>query len=242
MGVPPEAEYICFHSREAGYSPSDEDLHSFRNSSIDNYLLAVAELTGKGFWAIRMGDPTMRRIPSMERVIDYALLDAKSDWLDVFLCASCKFFIGSASGLLNLANVFGRPCAIANQAPLSHVLGFSLGDLAIPKLMWLERERRYMSFPEVLRSDAANFRCSRLFQEHGIHPVENTAEDVRALALEMLERVESRTKYDGRDEASQRRFAALMRPGHYSYGGINRVGRDFLRKYAHLMGDGPNST
>jgi hypothetical protein len=29
-----------------------------------------------------------------------------------------------------------------------------------------------------------------------------------------------------------------MRPGHYSYGGVTRLGRDFLRKYEHLLGDG----
>jgi hypothetical protein len=27
------------------------------------------------------------------------------------------------------------------------------------------------------------------------------------------------------------------RPGHYGYGGINRVGRDFLTKYESLFGD-----
>jgi len=53
--------------------------------------------------------------------------------------------------------------------------------------------------------------------------------------LEMLERLEGRTNYSQEDEELQRRFKVLMRPGHYSYGGISRIGRDFLRKYAHLL-------
>src|SRR5262249_25103364 len=229
------------HSREAGYSPDDEALHSFRNSSIENYLPAVEELTRRGFWCIRMGDPTMRRIRPIEKVIDYAHLKARGDWLDVFLCASCKFFLGSASGLLAVANIFGKPCAIANQVPVSHALGFGLHDIAIPRLMWSVREQRYLDFGEIFESDVANFRFTPLFEECGVQPLEGTTEDIRNLAVEMLERCEGRGVYTQEDEALQRCFKALMRPGHYSYGGINRVGRDFLRKYAHLL-DGRQAT
>jgi putative glycosyltransferase (TIGR04372 family) len=235
VGIPPQAEFICFHSREPGYSPQDEALHSFRNSSIENYLPAAAELAGRGLWCLRMGDPSMRRIGAMDKVIDYARLDSRSDWLDVFLCASCRFFLGSCSGLVNLANVFGKPCAVANQAPLSHVYSFGINDLCIPKLLWSESERRYLTFGEVLRSEVGNFRFTKLYEARRLKLVENTAEHVLDLALEMLERSEGRAVYTDRDEELQRRFTALMRPGHYSYGGVNRVGREFLRKYEHLL-------
>lgn len=235
MGVPADAEIICFHSREAGYSPSDDAMHEFRNCNIENYFPAVAELTGRGYWCIRMGDSTTRPIKPMNRVIDYAHFVPKADWMDVFLCASCKFFLGSSSGLLFLANVFGRPSGSANHAPLSTVLSFGANDVAIPKLIWSEKESRYLTFNEVFGSEIANFRFTQLYREHGIKVVENTAEDIRDLALEMLERVQGVARYGEEDEDLQRRFKALMRPGHFSYGGVTRVGRDFLRKYAHLL-------
>jgi len=237
LGVPSDAEFICFHCREAGYSPSDEHWHSFRNVSVENYLLAVAELAKRGYWCIRMGDPTMQRIAPMERLIDYAHLDIRSDWMDVFLCASCKFFVGSSSGLMFVASVFGKPSASANHAPLSIVLAFGMNDVAIPKLLWSEIDERELTFPEIFRSDAANFRYTPLYTEHRIRLIENTAEDIRDLALEMQERAEGRAIYTTEDEELQRRFKSLMRPGHYSFGGISRIGRDFLRKYAHLLED-----
>ena len=239
LGVPMGAPYVCFHSREEGFSPDDDPLHSFRNSSISNYIESVRYLTARGFWCIRMGDPSMSPLPKMDHVIDYAMSKHRSEALDVFLCASCSFFLGSASGLLLLAGVFGRPCAAANQVPLSTVLVFGSKDIAIPKLLWSEAESRYLTFREVFDSDIANFRFTELYQQHGIRVVENAPEDVLDLALEMLDRIEARFAYSPKDEALQLRFKSLMREGHYSFGGSTRVGRNFLRKYEHLLGDKP---
>jgi putative glycosyltransferase (TIGR04372 family) len=236
MGLSSGQEFVCFHTREPGYG-DDDALQAYRNSSIENYLFAVSELRKHGFWCIRMGHSAKTSLPPMEGVIDYAHSAVRSDWLDVFLCAECKFFLAGSSGLLFVANLFGKPCAPANQAPLSSVLAFSAQDVAIPKLLWSEREERYLTFAEAFRSEVSSFRYSHLYQQQSIRTVENTAEDVRDLALEMLERAEGRAVYTTKDEEAQQRFKALMRPGHYGYGGVNRVGRDFLRKYEHLMGD-----
>jgi hypothetical protein len=66
---------------------------------------------------------------------------------------------------------------------------------------------------------------------------ENTPDDIRDLVLEMLERTAGTVVYTEKDEALQRRFKQMMRPSHYSYGSVARVGRDFLRKYRRLLDD-----
>ena len=79
-----------------------------------------------------MGDPTMKPLPPMERVIDYAHSPAKADWLDVFLCGRCRLFVGLASGLSQVAVSFGVPCVYVNW--ISNVLPpFSARDVFIPK-------------------------------------------------------------------------------------------------------------
>jgi len=230
IGIPEGTWFVCVHSRDEGYVPGEGQ--TYRNANINNYLLAMEAIVERGGWCIHMGDLTIKSLPSMEHVIDYAHLSIKSDWMDVFLCASCKFFLGSESGLVALADVFGVSAGIANRAPMSVVFPCSSSSVGIPKLIWSLREERYLSFKEVFSSPIGNFRFDYLYSEAEVQTVENSPEDIRDLVLEMLERTEGTVTYTAEDERLQERFISLLKPGHYSYGASSRVGRDFLRKYA----------
>src|SRR5947209_10997494 len=107
MGVPEGAWFVCVHARGAGYSPGDEHIQSYRNASITGYIPAMQEIVAGGGWCIRMGDPTMEPLPPMQNTIDYALSDFKSDWMDVFLCARARFFLGNNSGIYLVSSILG---------------------------------------------------------------------------------------------------------------------------------------
>jgi putative glycosyltransferase (TIGR04372 family) len=235
FGLPAGARFICFHSRDGGYSPGDEHLHSYRNSPIESYLPAAAAMRAQGLYCIRMGDPTMPRMPPTVGCIDYAHSSLKSDWLDVFLCARCEFFLGNTSGLYLMSTAFGRPSALANLVPMSMALSGGARELGIPKLLWHEKEARYLSFREVFERPLAGYRFADLYRTAGIRSIDNDAQDISALALEMLERTRGTARYDALDENLQERFRSLFRPGHYGFGSKARVGRDFLRRFAHLL-------
>jgi len=95
LGIPEGAWFVCVHSREGGYSPGDEWQHSFRNANISDYTDAMRAIVARGGWCVRVGDPTMRPLDPMAGVVDYARSSSKSDWMDLFLCARCRFFLGS---------------------------------------------------------------------------------------------------------------------------------------------------
>jgi putative glycosyltransferase (TIGR04372 family) len=233
IGITEGSWFVCVHCREDGYLGKLNQ--SLRNADISNYLLAAEAIVKRGGWVIRMGDPTMKVLPAMERVIDYAHMDIKSEQMDVFLCATCKFFLGSDSGLYHVSSVFGVPAAIANYAHLSGVLPYGPGDIGVPKLIWSHKEGRYLSFKEILGSSRGHFLFDNLFIEAGLQPIENSPEDIRDLAVEMLDKTEGNLSYTKEDDLLQERFKSLMKPNHYSFGAISRVGRDFLRKYAFLL-------
>jgi len=235
LGVPQNAWFACVHCREGG-NIGNMQAHSLRDVDINSYFLAMKEIVQRGGWVIRMGDAAMKPIPPMKNTIDYAHLDVKSEWMDVFLCASSKFFLGSSSGLAAVASVFGISNAIANIAlPFSGVLFYGPEDIGIPKLIWSEKEKRYLSFKEVLSSPIANFRYSDLFATNAIQVVENSPEDIKEVVIEILDKIEGKLKYSEDDERLQARFKSLMNPSNYSYGAISRVGRCFLRKYEYLL-------
>jgi putative glycosyltransferase (TIGR04372 family) len=236
-GMPRGAWFVCLHCREDGYLGQVNQ--SLRNADINNYLLAVEAILKRGGWVVRMGDNSMKPLPALEHVIDYAHSKSKSQQLDVFLCASCKFFLGSDSGLYHVASVFGVSSAIANYAHLCGVLPYGTDDIGIPKLIWSENEKRYLSFKEVLGSSIGHFLFDHLFFQAGLCPHENNPEDIRALAIEMLDRKDGLLAYGQEDELLQESFKALMNPTHYSYGSLSRIGRDFLRKYSFLLNAGP---
>ena len=233
LGVPEGAWFVCIHARES--SDKRNTAHLSRDVSIDTYLPAIEAITSQGGWCIRLGNNTMKSLPPMNRVIDYALLDIKSEWMDVFLCGACRFFLGSNSGLANVAGTFGVPCALANLIPTS-VLPVKHSDLGILKLLWSSKDQRYLTFREILGSPIgnANFFAPR-FAEAGVRIVDNSPEDIKDLAIEMLDRMGNRVAYTDRDEKLQQAFKSLFKPGHYGYGATSRIGRDFLRKYEGLL-------
>jgi putative glycosyltransferase (TIGR04372 family) len=234
-GMPPDAWFVCVHSREENYIPGEGQ--TYRNADITSYLLAMEAIIERGGWVIRLGDPSMKEIPTNKYIIDYAHLDNKSDWMVVFLCATCKFFLGSASGLCMISSTFGIPSAIANQAPVSVTLPYLRKDIGIPKLLYSLTKNRYLTFAEILGSPIGNFRYDSLYKKANISVIDNTAEDIKALAMEMLDSIDGKMVYTAEDNVLQGRFKSLMNATHYSYRSVSRIGREFLRNYSFLLDD-----
>ncbi len=235
LGMPRAAWFVSIHCREDGYRPGGEQ--TYRNATIDSYFSAMETIVERGGWVIRLGDQSMEVISPRKNVIDYAHTDAKSDWMDIFLCASCKLLLGSASGLAAVSGVFGVPSAIAHQTPMSVVLPFLPDDIGIPKLVYSQTENRYLKFAEILRSPIGNFRHGYLLDDAQVCGVDNRPEDVNALLIEMLDRIDGKLSYTDEDNMLQERFKSLMGPTHYSYRSVARIGRDFLREYSFLLDD-----
>ncbi|MBX9963563.1 MAG: TIGR04372 family glycosyltransferase [Burkholderiales bacterium] len=235
MGMPEGAWFVCVHAREAGFSVQDETAHAHRNSDINLLVPAMREIRRRGGWIVRMGDPSMRPLPSMDGVIDYALHPLRSDRMDVFLCAEARFFVGNTSGLFVVATVFGRPSALANMVPTSH-LAFAPGDISIPKLIWSKSQQRYLTFAELFAGPAANFRLAKLFTQAGLRADENSAEDLLELVVEMLDRQAGLFVESDADRSRQQQFRALLNPHHYCHGTASSLGSRFLERHPELLG------
>ncbi|MDD5679110.1 MAG: TIGR04372 family glycosyltransferase [Kiritimatiellae bacterium] len=233
IGLPEGAWFVCVHCRQPGNRPQDKD-HAHCDVDIYTYILAMEAIAIRGGWCVLMGDAIAKPLPPMPKVIYYANLDVKSDWMDVFLCASCRFLLGSNSGLMILPAIFGIPCIKANLIPLSD-LPIRDADIGIPKLLWSCSGHRYLTFKEGLDYPLGNAALAYSYTRAGIRIIDNSPDDIRDVTIEMLDRTEGRMTYTPDDESLQRRFKSLLKPGHYGYGASSRIGRDFLRKYISLL-------
>ena len=230
LGVPEGAWFVCVHAREPGFAVQDEGAQGHRNSSILRLIPAMREIRRRGGWVIRMGDPSMQPLPlAMEGVVDYAVSGCRSGWMDVFLCAETRLFVGNTSGLFVVSTLFGKPCALANMIPPSH-LAFAPGDICIHKRIWSTREDRYLRLEEMFAGPVANYRLAPLYAQDGLRPEENTEEELVELVVEALDVLDGTFVETAQDRALQERFRALLRPEHYAYGSRPRIGRLFLRR------------
>ena len=238
LGLPAGAWFVCVHSREGGYSAYDEHSHNFRNSRIEDYALAIRYIVAQGGWCIRVGDPSMQPAPAIDGLIDYAHHPLRSDWLDLYLGAKARFFLGNTSGALFLSAIFGVPVACANLVPMAVVFPFGERDIGIPKLYSRGSPGELIPFAEILGTSIADFRNTKDLKGAGIELIDNSPEDIRDLAMEQYEKTAGfpmHSPYAEDDETLQKDFKSLFRPGHYTYGSSSRVGRSFLKRYQHLL-------
>jgi putative glycosyltransferase (TIGR04372 family) len=201
-----------------------------------DFVEAIKLITDAGGWVVRVGNRTMKPLPELPNVIDYVHTDVTSDWMDIFLLAACRFFLGTDSGPANVPAVFGRPSAIVGGVPMGHGW-FLTEDLYIKKLYWSEREDRYLTFPEILSTDLRDLVTTELFEQQGLKWVDNSPEEIRELVAEMIEQVSGEALYSDEDKRFQAQWKLALRSRWtpFSHGIQAQMGRDFLRRHSQLL-------
>jgi putative glycosyltransferase (TIGR04372 family) len=255
LGIPEGAQHVCFFAKDRYYTDSPDtklDPNSywgsrdFRNCDIKNYLPAADDLAKKGVYVLRMGiHQPEELLPSGldHRIIDYTgkirpTLD-DPDFLDAYLQATCKFFLGCTSGIYQLSSIFGVPVAYANMIPYGEC-GRMPHDIVIFKKCRNKKSGKFIPFPELIKRglDADWLTLEELEQldRDGIEFVENTESEIFDLACEMNLRLDGMWKPNPEDEELQRRYLALS-PARCFDGSPfpGMVGAKFLRLNSHLL-------
>ncbi|MBV8480100.1 MAG: TIGR04372 family glycosyltransferase [Actinobacteria bacterium] len=231
LGLPPDAWFVGLHVRQDPGSP--RDIH---NAEIATYELAIEAIVHRGGWVVRMGDPGMPPLRARERVLDYAHSPLRSDRLDVFVCAECRFFVGTASGPIGIPPTFGRPCVETNWAPLAF-RHWVPGNVFVPKLYRSTATGELLQLEQILASDVGYTPLVARLQSLGVELVENSAEELRDVVVEMMDRLDGKAEYSPEDEVLQQRLDALsLRSGERLFG-CSRGGRDWLRSRADLFAE-----
>jgi putative glycosyltransferase (TIGR04372 family) len=202
LGLPKGTWFVGLHVRESS------DRLNLRNADITTYGPAVEEIVDRGGWVLRMGDSSMRPLPPWPNTVDYVHSGKRKDWMDIFLWAEGRFFIGTGSGPQLIPPTFGKPVAITNYGPIATIV-CGKDDILLPKNYWSEDEKRHLSLAERMQPEYAFNESIHAFAKRKIQVVDNTPEELRDLIIQMMDGLEGRDFETQQQHAMQTQFDQL---------------------------------
>jgi putative glycosyltransferase (TIGR04372 family) len=241
-GMGPDDWYVCLHLRDGAFYGEAKGLgQSHRNSNVENYRAAIEYITGLGGWVIKLGAKDSPKLPPMPRVIDYGRGDYKSGLMDIALIRGATLFIGTTSGLTNVAISFGVPAALVNCISTDAQLWHRQVRFA-PKRIVLENgcgvaQTELTRYPWRWRTFDAG-----VLARYGAMPVDNTSDEILETVKEVMAlTTDAADAYaasvEGASDLRSRWQESLSMP--YFYGGA-QISLYYLRKYeTSLFSDAP---
>lgn len=105
--------FVALHVRE----PKNSDLRfsQARDANISNYSELAQEIEKNGGLVIRMGDKNFPKLNPNFPAFDYAYSQIKSEFMDVWLWANCRLWIGTINGAAFPPITFSKPRLLTDQ-------------------------------------------------------------------------------------------------------------------------------
>ncbi len=214
MGLSLNHEYICFINREPSHFKNASNLdikeNEYRNFSLEDMLPAVQELTKHGLHGVRLGEASNELITENNKIIDYAS-KYRSEFMDLFLISRAKFLLCPNSGPYVVSTLFKRPVGFVNLSPFLGTNGYYQQDsIFIPKKYWLLQENRLMTLSEIFERKVYSLMTLKEYETMGIKLISNTSEEIKLLALEMLNRLNNEWETTSLDEEIYSRYLDIL--------------------------------
>lgn len=236
MGIEEKDWFVCFHARDHAYLNEKNGRNDYRNCDIDSFMQAAEYIVEEGGYAIRIGAKVEKPLPKErnKRIIDYAI-ESHSDFMDIYLSARCKFFIGSATGLVHVPTIFNVPVVIVNDCPFEFG-SLCKDDLFIPKLYYNQEKVVYLTVKEILDS---GYGRSLIWDDKNIPRwlklVNNSSEEIFEVAKEMNMRIDGSYIETEDERLYQSKYRSNFRAGHIFYGSPAKIGAHFLKKHLNIL-------
>ena len=108
----PSDNFVVFFLREEGFF----DEPNFGNNILNpmDFANSIDYFLQQGLKVVRIGHAKMHPIFRRKGFIDLTTVERPSE-VDIFLCGQAKFYFGSGSGPISLAQTFGTPCCEINR-------------------------------------------------------------------------------------------------------------------------------
>ena len=188
--------YVCLIVRDSSYleairTDKSFAFHNFRDADVHSYLQAAERLTNLGYTVIRMGQIVGEPLRSDNpNIIDYATNGMRSEFLDIYLGAFCKFCISTGTGWDVIPTIFRRRIMYSNFLPIFAPSAVSLPMTIYPKSLYDSKTKLVLSLSEIIEHDIASVQTASGYQEAGVEIRDLSSEELVEAVNEMAQRVE----------------------------------------------------
>jgi len=189
IGINPDQPYVCLIVRDGGHYKSKGEIESagyeVLNFDINNFSGVAEALVESGFQVIRMGSGSERPFTSKpEGVIDYALSGNRSEFLDVFIAATCEFAVSTQTGPDAVCMLFRRPVLYVDITSYSQF--FFGSKLATWSPARLHKNGEILNLSEIVNSEIAWFKDPNLFSKNEISQQKSSSNELKELVLSYI--------------------------------------------------------
>lgn len=233
LGLPRDGWFVALHVREREPDGRTSGINAIRNADISTYFPAIAEIGRRGGWVVRIGDPSMTPLPSLPHVIDYCHSAIRTDWMDVFVLARCRFVIGTNSGPPFVSASYGTPAVLTNWWPAGE-RPWHPSDIFIPKLLRKTSDNSYLTLSNTLCEPLGwSYSQHYLAERAGVRLENNDPEIIRAAVEEMLARTAGDLSRDEKTALLRARADCIYRT--HGIAGRAQLAGEFLRRNEALL-------
>jgi putative glycosyltransferase (TIGR04372 family) len=194
IGIDPDKPYVCLIVRDGGYYASlgekESDGYSFLNFDISTFEQAALSLVQRGYQVIRMGAGSAATFGAgHSSVIDYANSNLRSEFLDIYIAATCSFAVSTQTGPDAVCLAFRRPVCYIDVTRYSQFFFGTKLAWWNPAELWQGDSR--LTLRDILRGPIFWIKDPNDFIRQGIRQVRSSAEKIDHLVVSFVNSFES---------------------------------------------------
>ena len=194
IGVNPDKPYACLVVRDGGYYASlgekESDGYSFLNFDISTFEQAALSLVQRGYQVVRMGAGSAATCGAGHpSVIDYANSNLRSEFLDIYIAATCSFAVSTQTGPDAVCLAFRRPVCYIDVTRYSQFFFGTKLAWWNPAELWQGDSR--LTLQDILRGPVFWIKDPNDFIREGIRQVRSSAEKIDHLVMSFADAFEN---------------------------------------------------
>ena len=221
LNIPKDKKWVCIHNRDNAYFNKKFKLgtiinknrdHSLRNFPIDDMINCSLELSKLDYYVIRVGSIQETLLDTgNDKIIDYSQSKYRSDLFDIFLLSKCHFYLGSDSGIANVAVISNKYIGWINQMLYSNWSYPVRNRISIYKQFYSNELKRPLSVKEIYKKGYHQMSYVIDAKNANLELINNTPEEINELSKEILSRLNNTWRYTKEEEILHKKYKDILK-------------------------------